>query len=872
MSTSMTRAESSDDDGGAAASAPVMSLRAPPASAAQERLSRAGSADSAQTLESGQSGSTVRFSGPLRQETSGLLGLPPKSRSWMEVSHTFRTVSSRFLELMPAAVKTRFWFYNPSLDAWTLGMGSPTSTSVGLLGDFVERAKTGDEDAWGFEAKSGAGFRRLLVVLAICSSLISFLVDSGVEAFDHVRICFVDAVAGLLPTTVGEAIFDVCLVCGARLAVAFGPQAAGSGLPEVKCILSGLPMQSLLGVRVLFAKFLGLLLAIGGRLPVGKEGPFVHVAACVSACLMDSGYFSQGRLPREEVFLAAVSVGVGATFSAPVGGVLFALELMMPRLYDTSSYAACFFASTMGTLCFLSLKNIYDGGQMQPLFNSDLLPTQQNDKTAHFAFIALCMVLGAVCGALGGLFVQCHRHAFAVVNRVRGIRPPPAPRRPNLSSPGPADQLPAGKASIPSFRSRADLSGSPAAAAPPPPRCGGASLSRDLAIMAFVAVAGCALRAATGSELMQLGQGPLLTKLFAREQQAPELGSASAVALLFLAKWLYTVIALSLPVPAGCVAPTLVLGALAGRCCAAALPAPVAMLLAPDGDFESLAAMLAIVGATTLCGSVCRVISVVVTVFELIALPSLILPLALATLIANYMGNRLGPSIFDSILMIKRVPAMPTLAASQQALRRIEDVMDPRLLEVALPRYATLEELERVVEAARELQDEGYHVPQILPVVEEMQEGGRMLCGAVALEHLQDVRRHAAKLKGRQAAAPSSSKSPVRRRSPARLSPSSPARGATSGEDSDALPAIEVNGRRLQAERSRKLSARRDILRVIVGRRLLANPLQVEPQKTLKQAYLRAQAVQYEGPFMIVEQGTLVGILTHAEIMELSNA
>ena len=35
-----------------------------------------------------------------------------------------------------------------------------------------------------------------------------------------------------------------------------------------------------------------------------------------------------------KLLLAACAVGVGASFSAPIGGVIFALELMLPQTYD----------------------------------------------------------------------------------------------------------------------------------------------------------------------------------------------------------------------------------------------------------------------------------------------------------------------------------------------------------------------------------------------------------------------------------------------------------------------------------------------------------------------------------------------------------
>ncbi len=37
--------------------------------------------------------------------------------------------------------------------------------------------------------------------------------------------------------------------------------------------------------NVLVAKLLGLVMALGSRLPIGKEGPFVHVASIVAILL-----------------------------------------------------------------------------------------------------------------------------------------------------------------------------------------------------------------------------------------------------------------------------------------------------------------------------------------------------------------------------------------------------------------------------------------------------------------------------------------------------------------------------------------------------------------------------------------------------------
>ena len=57
--------------------------------------------------------------------------------------------------------------------------------------------------------------------------------------------------------------------------------AAGSGIPEIKTILSGFVIHGYLGGRTLFTKSVGLALSVASGLSLGKEGPFVHIASCI---------------------------------------------------------------------------------------------------------------------------------------------------------------------------------------------------------------------------------------------------------------------------------------------------------------------------------------------------------------------------------------------------------------------------------------------------------------------------------------------------------------------------------------------------------------------------------------------------------------
>ena len=113
--------------------------------------------------------------------------------------------------------------------------------------------------------------------------------------------------------------------------------AAGSGIPEIKTILSGFVIPNFLDFKVLAVKAVGATFAVATGMCLGKEGPFVHISTCV-AYLVGScfpKYRENGRKMRE-LLSAGCSAGLSVAFGAPIGGVLFSYEVR--SLYIRSCY------------------------------------------------------------------------------------------------------------------------------------------------------------------------------------------------------------------------------------------------------------------------------------------------------------------------------------------------------------------------------------------------------------------------------------------------------------------------------------------------------------------------------------------------------
>ena len=107
----------------------------------------------------------------------------------------------------------------------------------------------------------------------------------------------------------------------------FAPEAKGHGVPEV--IEAVYYRKGVIRPVVSVVKALASALSIGSGGSVGREGPIIQIGSSFGSTL---GQLL--RLPAwQKVTLIAAGAGGGiaATFNTPMGGVLFALEIVMPE-------------------------------------------------------------------------------------------------------------------------------------------------------------------------------------------------------------------------------------------------------------------------------------------------------------------------------------------------------------------------------------------------------------------------------------------------------------------------------------------------------------------------------------------------------------
>ncbi|KAK3737007.1 hypothetical protein QZH41_018406 [Actinostola sp. cb2023] len=178
------------------------------------------------------------------------------------------------------------------------------------------------------------------------------------------------------------------------------PYACGSGIPEIKTILSGFIIRGYLGKMTLIVKSMSMMLAVAAGLSLGKEGPLVHVACC---CGNFFSYvfakYHKNEAKKREVLSAAAAAGVSVAFGAPIGGILFSLE-------EVSYY---FPMKTLWRSFFCAMVAAFTLQYMNPYGTGKLVMFYVEYDTPWKLFELLPFILlGALGGLIGAIFIKAN--------------------------------------------------------------------------------------------------------------------------------------------------------------------------------------------------------------------------------------------------------------------------------------------------------------------------------------------------------------------------------------------------------------------------------------------------------------------------------
>ncbi|KAK1880489.1 Chloride channel protein 1 [Dissostichus eleginoides] len=430
------------------------------------------------------------------------------------------------------------------------------------------------------------------------------------------------------------------------------PQAIGSGIPELKTILRGVVLKEYLTLRAFVAKVIGLTAALGSGMPVGKEGPFVHIASICAAVLSRfMSFFSGAQNPYcyTDILTVGCAVGVGCCFGTPLGGVLFSIEVTS-TYFAVRNYWRGYFAATFSAFIFrvLSVFN-KDAVTINALFRTNFRMDFPFDLQELPAFA----IIGISCGFLGAFFVYLNRQVVLFMRRPNAMTRFLTKHR--LIFPAVVTLVIATLTFPPGF-------GKFMAGELMPREC----INSLFDNFTWTKISGSSPPVGLGLSAAWLH---------------PDV-SVFVILLLFLfMKFWMSAVATAMPIPSGAFMPVFILGAAFGR-----LVGEIMATLFPHGIvFDGILYRIIPGGyaviAAALTGAVTHTVSTAVICFELTGQISHILPMMVAVILANMVAQGLQPSLYDSIIQVKKLPYLPELGFGHMSQYNIfvEDIMVRRV-------------------------------------------------------------------------------------------------------------------------------------------------------------------------------------------------
>ncbi|KAL7637202.1 UNVERIFIED_CONTAM: hypothetical protein RMT77_011914 [Armadillidium vulgare] len=517
--------------------------------------------------------------------------------------------------------------------------GSKFSDHFGLLGKCWKKSFGQIKGDWVF-----------LTLLGVVMAFISLFVEIIIGVCVNSRVYLFYMISDPFLKFWGWLCIPVFLIVFATgLTKLVAPQAAGSGVPELRTAMLGIPMKGSFSFKALCTKIIGLGTTLGTGLPYGKEGPFVHVSSMVAVLLTKLTSNIRGiyadKARNMEMLAAACAVGVTAAFAAPIGGVLFSIEVTAVH-FAVRNYWRGFYAAVCGTVMHRFLAVWFNENADFTAVYKTSFYSEEPYALPELLFFAL---MGAIIGVIGALFVWSNRKCTMFKNNNRIMK----------------------------------------------------TINRNSVFWYPLLVTGIFT-----TLTFPLGLGYFITSTYTTGGQITEMFVnyswqkpnptveeykvishwSSEYTGIWVSLFLYSVVmfmgmvlASTLSVPAGVFTPLFQIGVSFGR-----LFGEIIYAIFPNGFDETNRASAgimpggyAIAGAAALAGAATHTVSSSVIAFELTGQISFAIPVLIATFVANAISQTLQPSIFDSITTMKKLPYLPSILSSSSTAYEIfvEDFM-----------------------------------------------------------------------------------------------------------------------------------------------------------------------------------------------------
>ncbi|XP_068097737.1 chloride channel protein ClC-Kb-like isoform X2 [Hyperolius riggenbachi] len=488
-----------------------------------------------------------------------------------------------------------------------------------------------------------------LFALGVIMALISFTMDFTVSKMLNAHRWLQHELRGnLLLQYLSWIVYPIALVSfSTGFAQSITPHSGGSGIPELKTILTGVILHEYLTIKNFGAKVVGLTCTLSAGSPIflGKVGPFVHLSSMIAAYLgrMRSSVAGayENRSKDHEMLVAAAAVGVSTVFGAPISGVLFSVEVMSSH-FAVRNYWRGFFAATCGAFMFRLLA-VFNSEQetIAAIFKTNFKITFPFDLPETFFY----MIVGVICGTVGCAYLFCQRWLLGYVRR-----------NPFTSKLMAADK-PIYSALVAILLASITF-----------PQFGGQFLAsrltmKELLVSLFDNRTWWTISQNASAEWPPSGVDASNLWL---EWANPKFTIFGTLAFFIIMKFWMFILATTMPMPAGYFMPVFIYGAAIGR-----LVGETVAYIFPDGITSDgvinpvLPGGYALAGAAAYSGSVTHSLSTALLAFEATGQIAHILPVILSVLVANAITQKFQPSFYDGTIIVKKLPYLPRIRSRQ---------------------------------------------------------------------------------------------------------------------------------------------------------------------------------------------------------------
>ena len=126
----------------------------------------------------------------------------------------------------------------------------------------------------------------MMAIIGVATGITGFLLHQIIDVIADFKWNFAKKFlleGDLLSSWLAASAYSLAFVLvSTGIVVLISPSAAGSGTPELISFLNGTMIPQLFNIKTFLVKFASCALAVGAGLPVGPEGPMIHLGRCSS--------------------------------------------------------------------------------------------------------------------------------------------------------------------------------------------------------------------------------------------------------------------------------------------------------------------------------------------------------------------------------------------------------------------------------------------------------------------------------------------------------------------------------------------------------------------------------------------------------------